>query len=295
MSASGIQRSASTLLLPGYRPCDHCAAVLPPGKIQCPECRGWNATRAKRRAALPTEDDAPFFRLSDVVRSEAERLSLGPLLDPLLNGGLPLSTTLLLSGQAGACKTTLMLQSVDYVVAALDKRPTTAGRSVLYIAGEQSGDELAMIAERIELVQSERLIVAPGRGGAFDLDGILDDVEPGFVIVDSLQGLLGPVNQAADAILLCQRLKDYAIERLCPAIILSHVNKDRVAAGAYSIQHEVDATMLALIGAGEAKGEPVDDVARTLIVTKNRYGTAPMKAVYTMTARGLAPPSDDAR
>ena len=179
-------------------------------------------------------------------------------------------------------------------VAALDARPGTAGRCVLYVAGEQSGEELAMIAERIEVVQTERLIVAPGRGGAFDLDGILDDVEPGFVIVDSMQGLLGPVNQAADAILLCQRLKDYAIERLCPAIILSHVNKDRVAAGAYAVQHEVDATMLALIGAGEAKGEPVDDVARTLIVTKNRYGTAPMKAVYTMTARGLAPHSKDA-
>ena len=159
-----------------------------------------------------------------------------------------------------------------------------------------------MVANRVGVKNMQRVVIAPVRGGAFDLDTILEDVEPGIIIVDSLQGLIGPVGKDAESILLLERLKDHAIEHECPSIVLSHVNKDEEAAGVYTLQHTVDATFLLLKGAEAEQGEDEDgehcakchakmvkpdEKARTLHVTKNRYGEAPSKGVFTMTTRGL--------
>lgn len=258
--------------------CQSCGASSPKWLGRCPECGEWNSyveqvTRASApAAALP----ARAARLSDVAPRPEGRLETGLAgLDRVLGGGLVAGSVVLVGGEPGIGKSTLLLQAARGIAA-------SAGE-VLYAAGEESAEQVRLRADRLGVSEDGLFVVAET-----DAERVVAEASaraPGAVFVDSIQAMRHPALASAPGTVSQVResagaLVRYAKERGVPVVLVGHVTKDGSLAGPRSLEHLVD-TVVALDGErGSSR--------RVLRATKNRFGAVDEFALYEMTAAGLA-------
>jgi DNA repair protein RadA/Sms len=195
-------------------------------------------------------------------------------LDRVLGGGLVPGSLVLVAGEPGVGKSTLLLQ----VAASLAGR----GETVVYVTAEESAEQVAVRAQRIGQA-SERLLLFPETSCEAVVQR-LAELEPALVVVDSVQamvveeadGIAGSVGQVRQVAAAFQLL---AKTRGVPVVLVGHVTKEGSIAGPKLLEHLVD-VVLAL------EGEPDHDL-RVLRAAKNRFGTVAELALYSMTDVGM--------
>jgi len=211
------------------------------------------------------------LRLEDVLDSALARRSSGDAeVDRVLGGGWVVGSALLLAGEPGIGKSTLLLQLAQHTV--------QQGRSVLYVAGEESPAQVRMRADRLGLGGGMQLTRENDAGVVADH---LRSEAPDLVIVDSIQtlvaepgGVPGTVSQLRDSTAL---LVEAAKESGSTLVLIGHVTKQGSIAGPKIIEHVVDATFALESAAG----------LRVLRSIKNRFGATGEVGVFEMTGSGM--------
>jgi predicted ATP-dependent serine protease len=156
----------------------------------------------------------------------------------------------------------------------------------LYIANEQHESELKETAERLRLKHMSLIFVVKAMGGvSHDIGALLLRYEPCLTILDSVTKWSG--EDMNEAVIICQRLKDYSVRLNAPTIVINQVTKSGDHSGLNKMQHAVDSTMMF-----EILGDNPED-PRRLHVRKNRNGPAPVSQYYEMTALGLFEIAED--
>jgi DNA repair protein RadA/Sms len=270
--------------------CTDCGNDTPRWQGQCPACGAWNtlveepqqkrtakgrgaATVGGARAGAPP---APV-RLADVTGAETTRWSTGlNELDFVLGGGIVPGSIVLVGGEPGIGKSTLLLQAAA--------RLNDNNRSTLYVSGEESAAQVRLRADRLTEAAANVTFLGETR-----LDAILHAVEavkPDALIVDSIQtvysdeleGAAGNVTQVRECAARFQRL---AKETGAAVFLVGHVTKGGSVAGPKTLEHIVD-TVLYFEETGTLDH-------RVLRSTKNRFGAAEEIGVFRMTSQGLEP------
>ena len=257
---------------------------------QCPHCRAWNtleelhhAVRAGgpgRRASGGVARAGQATPITQVEVDGAPRLPLAwNELNRVLGGGVVRGSLVLLGGEPGVGKSTLLLH--------LAAQATRGGGPVLYVSAEESAEQVGLRARRLRLATPSLLILAET-----DLDQAVAAIErqlPALAIVDSIQAVLDPgVDAAAGSVTQVReaagRLMRLAKETGVPVILVGHVTKEGAIAGPRVLEHMVD-TVLYLEG---ERGQEF----RILRTTKNRFGSTEEIGVFTMAEQGMEEVAD---
>ena len=272
-----------------YR-CSSCGAQTTQWRGQCPSCHEWNTleavTQPKTAVRTPHRTGVvgaggravPLHAVADEGH-EPFGSGLAPL-DRILGKGLVPGAALLMGGEPGIGKSTLLLQVAGMVAA--------GGRTALYASGEESLPQIRGRAERLGLLDSRLLALATSR--VEDVLEAATAAAPALLIVDSVQtltsleaeGLPGNVTQVRVA----TALVEFCRRADCTLILVGHVTKDGVLAGPRLLEHMVD-TVLSLEGDRR-------QMFRLLRVFKNRFGPNEELLVFRMAARGLQVVDDPA-
>ncbi len=280
--------------------CQSCGESFLRWEGQCRACDGWNTlvetvvhepSRGERAIARASSTAATApTGLAGIADADLPRLSLGiDELDRVLGGGIVPGSLVLVGGEPGIGKSTLLLQAA----AGLTRGPA-GGTSVLYATGEESPGQVRLRAARLGL------LTGPSAEGVrvlaeHDIGRIVEVARherPGLVVVDSVQtatvedldGAAGSVGQVREATL---RLMDLAKGDGIAVILVGHVTKDGSIAGPKTLEHLVDAVL-------NLEGERYAAL-RLLRATKNRFGSTDEIGVFEMAETGLLEVADPAR
>ncbi|HEY5863279.1 MAG TPA: DNA repair protein RadA [Casimicrobiaceae bacterium] len=260
--------------------CTECGGQAPKWQGQCPDCGAWNtlvealATPAPARFRNIAGARSAITPLSAVAPQENRRIATGlPEFDRVLGGGLVAGGVVLLGGDPGIGKSTLLLQAA----AALG-----AAHRTLYVTGEESTDQIALRAQRLGLVNAQVELLAEVQLEA--IVAAIDTSTPEFVVIDSIQTVYtealtsapGSVAQVRECAAQLTRL---AKQRGIAVIFIGHVTKEGAIAGPRVLEHIVDTVLY-------FEGEPHSSF-RLVRAVKNRYGAANELGVFAMSERGL--------
>ncbi len=275
--------------------CSNCGYSQPKWLGRCPECGEWNSLEEiiiDRNSLTPagrgTEEAVKQkpVDLAAVKAMEAVRFSTGiDEFDRVLGGGATKRSAVLLGGEPGIGKSTLLLQTAASA-ARLFAKAGTAGAKVLYVSGEESAAQIKDRADRLELDCNGIQILCTSR--LEDTLDALDAINPLLVIIDSIQtiysaeaGIIpGTVNQLKYC---ANELVAWVKERDSVLIMTAHVTKEGTIAGPKSLEHMVDTVI--------SFERNTDDI-RFLHAQKNRFGSVDELGIFTMTAKGLVPVVD---
>jgi DNA repair protein RadA/Sms len=260
--------------------CTECGGSSPKWQGQCPHCNAWNtlvetlvAPAAKRFANVSGERTA-IRSLASVDARQSPRISTGvDEFDHVLGGGLVPGGVVLLGGDPGIGKSTLLLQAG----ALLGARHRT-----LYVTGEESPEQIALRAQRLGLINAPVELLAEVQLEA--IVAAIDAAKPEIVVVDSIQTIYtealtsapGSVSQVREC---AAQLTRVAKQRGIVVIFVGHVTKEGAIAGPRVLEHIVD-TVLYFEGDTHSS-------FRLVRAIKNRFGAANELGVFAMTERGL--------
>jgi DNA repair protein RadA/Sms len=256
--------------------CQSCGASAPKWMGRCPACGEYNTMVEEPVSAAAADHPAAEPKLlAQVPFTQERRRSIGnPEMDRVLGGGLVKGSLILLGGDPGIGKSTLMLQISDFIAC--------SGGVVLYASGEESAYQVRLRAERLGITGQSINFLAET-----DLDLILASarsLKPDFMIVDSIQTVYrsnlnsapGSVGQVREC---CSDLMRFAKESGVTTAVIGHVTKFGVIAGPKTLEHIVD-TVLYFEG-------DKDQQYRILRSIKNRFGATNEIGVFEMTGSGL--------
>jgi DNA repair protein RadA/Sms len=248
---------------------------------RCPDCQQWNSfvetvVTAAVTSSRPIAQVSPPQELSRVVIEAADRTPM-PLAEfnRVLGGGLVAGSLVLISGDPGIGKSTLLLQASASIARNQSR--------VVYASGEETVHQIKLRAERLGLAGDGLYLMAET-----DLEAILNQAEqlsPGLVVIDSIQTVYfselaatpGSVGQVRECTL---RLMQWAKLRGVPVFITGHVTKEGAIAGPRVLEHIVDVVLY-------LEGEPFS-AYRLLRSVKNRFGSTNEVGVFEMREAGLA-------
>jgi len=262
--------------------CQHCGSTQSQWMGQCPRCATWNSLVeesvpvASTRGGLGRTQGAhpgTAVRLDSVHSAQNDRIRLSDTeLNRVLGGGLVAGSAVLLGGEPGIGKSTLMLQL------ALDM----GAQTVLYVCGEESPEQVKMRAERLE-GQGLELHLLPETDTSIIL-GQTELLKPGLLIVDSIQTLFNPLLESAPGTVGQIRESAHELIRHCksrgiPLILIGHITKEGTLAGPKLLEHMVDVVL-------QFEGDR-NHVYRLLRAQKNRFGSTAEIGIYEMNEAGL--------
>ncbi len=260
--------------------CNECGYESPKWLGKCPACNSWN-TFFEQKIEKYTETNKMEKKanntpkpLNSYIGQEANRTSTGYAeLDRVLGGGLVKGSLVLLGGEPGIGKSTLILQLCEKV---------QGEGKVLYVSGEESAEQIKLRADRLEVKNEDLLFL-----GETDIDIVKDaisEINPKLVIIDSIQTMYSSEITAAAGSVSQVREITSQIMRMCKAqeittIIIGHVTKDGTIAGPRVLEHMVD-TVLYL------EGERYNTY-RILRAVKNRFGSTNEIGMFEMKQEGM--------
>ncbi len=264
--------------------CGECGYESAKWMGKCPQCESWNTMNefaaVKVKSASPT-GTAVSQKLSKVVSLPQKRVSAGMgELDRVLGGGLIRGMVVLLGGDPGIGKSTLLLQAAD----------TLAGECVvLYVSGEESASQIKLRADRLGMKNDIDVLCET------DLDQIMDEATNtrcGVLIVDSIQTIISEESAGAPASVsqvraATARLTRYAKETGVIVFIVGHVTKDGNIAGPRVLEHIVDTVLY-------FEGDRHEGL-RLLRAVKNRFGSTNEVGVFEMGDGGMREVADPSR
>ena len=271
--------------------CSACGYSQPRWLGRCPECGEWNSfeeiiidnskiTPAGRGNA--ESEKAKPVELSSVKAQDNLRISTGiPEFDRVLGGGAVKRSAILLGGEPGIGKSTLLLQTAS----AASKNLET-NQKILYVSGEESSGQIKERSDRLGIDSTKIQLLCTSR--LEDTLDTLDSLNPSLVIIDSIQtiysasaGLIpGTVNQLKYC---ANEFISWVKERDSILIMTAHVTKEGTIAGPKSLEHMVD-TVISF--------ERNNDDIRFLHAQKNRFGSVDEIGIFSMTEKGLGTVSD---
>ena len=259
--------------------CSECGYESPKWNGRCPSCGEYNTMNEE--IAAPKNDkkinisgDIKAQKLEDISTADEIRINTGMKeLDRVLGGGIVEGSLILLSGDPGIGKSTILLQICEFI---------SENKSILYVSGEESARQIKLRANRLN-VKTDNLLIMSNT----DTLGIIHYItenNPGLVIIDSIQTMEirdlnsapGSVTQVRESTNLFMRTaKEYGV----PIIIVGHVNKDGNIAGPKVLEHIVDCVLY-------FEGDRHLSY-RILRAEKNRFGSTNEIGVFEMTGEGL--------
>lgn len=261
--------------------CNNCGADFPRWEGKCPACGEWNTmveekvastANSRSRTLLASSASRPV-KVSEIEATTEQRITMpSGELNRVLGGGLVAGSIILIGGEPGIGKSTLVLQNILSI----------KSRTVLYVSGEESASQLRMRADRLGRLSDTCYIVCET-----SLDAIfrhIESVNPGLLIIDSIQTIAaddiesaaGSVSQVREC---ASRLLRYAKESGVPVILIGHINKEGTLAGPKVLEHIVDAVL-------QFEGDR-HYMYRILRSIKNRFGSTSELGIYEMARRGL--------
>ncbi|MCW5575336.1 MAG: DNA repair protein RadA [Burkholderiales bacterium] len=262
--------------------CTECGGQALKWQGQCPHCQAWNtlvesvadtAAPSANRFSLIAET-GKLQKLSEVEAREEARVSSGIAeFDRVLGGGLVPGAVILIGGDPGIGKSTLLLQSLATV---------GAGRRVIYVSGEESSQQIALRAKRLG-VEAEHVQVLPETGLA-KIQAVIQSEKPEIAVIDSIQTLYSDALTSAPGSVAQVRECAAQLTRLAKAggttiVFVGHVTKEGTLAGPRVLEHMVD-TVLYFEGDTHSS-------FRLIRAFKNRYGAVNELGVFAMTDKGL--------
>ncbi len=264
--------------------CNECGYKTARWLGKCPDCGSWNSlTEETEQVETPTKqkhvsvlsgDDSHAVAFSELEIPEYIRLDTGlGELDRVLGGGLVVGSVVLLAGEPGIGKSTLLMQISDSL---------GANKKVLYVSGEESGGQLRLRAERLQIKGASLSLLTETRVERIVRE--IDSVKPNVVIIDSIQTMYSDVSASAPGSV--SQVKESAMAFISKAkaedisiILVGHVNKEGGIAGPKVLEHMVDAVLY-------FEGERQQSY-RIIRASKNRYGSTNEIGVFEMNDTGL--------
>ena len=270
--------------------CTECGNESNGWQGQCSFCGAWNSIVEQKVAPAPKESDdtrrrvTPLARpvpLSEVGTQNYSRIHSGSReLNRVLGDGIVLGSLILISGEPGIGKSTLIVQAANHIAGTYGK--------VLYVSGEESEEQVKLRADRVCGKISENLYIFPET----NLENVLahcENLQPCFVIIDSIQtvysGGIDSVAGSVSQIRTCSNLlMNFAKTKNVPVMIVAHVTKSGELAGPKTIEHMVDCVL-------QFNGERDRDL-RVLRSLKNRFGTTEEIGAFRMGPEGMKEETD---
>jgi DNA repair protein RadA/Sms len=278
--------------------CNECGGTSPKWLGKCPQCQAWNTlvesvahseSAVKNRFASLAKT-AEVAVLADIEANDVERTPTGhEELDRVLGGGIVDGGVVLIGGDPGIGKSTLLLQALDSLQRRFDARLSAAGLHAvgkpggcLYVTGEESGAQVALRSRRLGLDRSQVKVLAE-----IQLEKILatlDAQQPDVVVIDSIQTVYSDQLTSAPGSVAQVRECAAHLTRAAKAsgvciILVGHVTKEGALAGPRVLEHMVD-TVLYFEGDTHSQ-------FRLVRAIKNRFGAVNEIGVFAMTERGL--------
>lgn len=265
--------------------CSECGATAARWSGQCPDCKAWNTmvesviepqgvNRMSQTAHKALAQTAPVLSLKDIDALDVPRFGTGiEEFDRVLGGGLVAGGVVLIGGDPGIGKSTLLLQALANLAAT---------RSTLYVSGEESGAQIALRARRLSVDSAELKLQAEIQ--LEKILGTLADLKPEVAVIDSIQTLYsdaltsapGSVAQVREC---AAQLTRVAKQTGVTIILVGHVTKEGALAGPRVLEHIVD-TVLYFEGDTQSS-------FRLVRAIKNRFGAVNELGVFAMTEKGL--------
>jgi DNA repair protein RadA/Sms len=259
--------------------CNECGGQSTKWQGQCPHCGAWNTLveavgeRGGERYARVAKP-APLTPLGRIPAKESARMPTGVgELDRALGGGLVAGQVALIGGDPGIGKSTLLLQALAWM---------SAARKVVYVSGEESADQVALRAQRLQVDTAAVALLAE-----IQLERIaatLESERPEVAVIDSIQTLYSEALQSAPGSVAQVRECAAQLTRLAKShgialIFVGHVTKEGALAGPRVLEHIVDTVLY-------FEGDPHSRF-RLIRAFKNRFGPVNELGVFAMTERGL--------
>ncbi len=259
--------------------CQTCGTMYPKWTGQCTGCNNWNTIIEELETAPSSYqgyagNEAVITRMADVKLQAEMRLSTGsPELDRVLGGGIIMGSAILIGGDPGIGKSTILLQTIAHL---------SQQMNVLYVTGEESPQQVTLRARRLGLPESKVWLLADTH-----VETILNHVKkekPRVLVIDSIQtmhtsllasapGSVGQVRESA------MQLVTYAKQNETALFLVGHVTKDGSIAGPRVLEHMVDSVLY-------FEGEQ-DSRYRMIRAVKNRFGAVNELGIFAMTDKGL--------
>ena len=259
--------------------CKSCGNESPKWFGKCPACGEWNTCveekeeRRKKKEERRWKTENQPVPVKEIANAKEQRILLPyEELNRVLGGGLVLGSLVLVGGEPGIGKSTLLLQTALQLT----------GKRVLYISGEESQTQIKMRADRVGILNENCLILTET-----DTKEILEhfkNVEPDIVIIDSIQTLTSPYVDATAGTI--SQIRETAAEMnkiaktyQVPVFLIGHITKDGSIAGPKILEHIVDTVL-------QFEGDRHYGF-RILRTIKNRFGSASELGIFEMNATGL--------
>jgi len=260
--------------------CGSCGARTSQWQGQCPACQAWNTLELAASAlSLPAARGAPVgqaaSRTVTEVTQETESRAVSGIgeLDRVLGGGLVAGSVILLGGDPGIGKSTLLLQAADAL---------SRDRPVLYASGEESVRQVALRARRLGLESGTLRLVAETRVEAILAEALASRAS--VLVVDSIQTMNTELSESSPGSAVqvresAARLVRFAKDTATTVLIIGHVTKEGLIAGPRILEHMVDTVLYFESDPGSR--------FRVVRAVKNRYGAANEIGVFAMAEQGL--------
>jgi len=250
---------------------------------KCPQCDNWNSmveVESEKTKNLSQPSEVKPIQLKDISKTDLIRIKTGiDEFDRTLGGGIVPDSVILIGGEPGVGKSTLLLE----LSGILSKNK----HSILYYSGEESPVQIKIRADRMDIHSPDIHLLTLGT--LEDLVNTVNEIKPDFLIIDSIQTISsreGPTISGSISSLryITSRIIELAKSSHITVFIIGHITKDGQIAGPKTLEHMVDTVLY-------FQGEIKTDL-RILRVEKNRFGPVDELGIFQMTGKGLLPISD---